>query len=153
MSLAVGPAGLRGPAGPPGPPGNSSSSSQPRSAFSVSLGDSTTPSGRTLVFRQVTYNGQSHYSTQTGKFTCQVPGVYQFDFFCVAYRNPGKVQLKRNGVVVTSGVPSYGDGRVTYTGDTVVRLEPGDQVWLEAFRGSSGLLADSFFTGHILFPV
>ncbi|KAL2079752.1 hypothetical protein ACEWY4_025496 [Coilia grayii] len=143
--------GIRGPPGPPGPPSNSSL--QPRSAFSVNLGGFIPSPSKVLVFRRVTYNGQKHYSTQTGRFTCQVSGVYQFEFFCVALQNVGIVQLKQNGVVVMNGFSSFVDGRITYSGDTVVKLAQGDQVWLEASKAGSSLLSESAFSGHILFPV
>ncbi|XP_031441215.1 eosinophil peroxidase-like isoform X1 [Clupea harengus] len=146
-----GPAGSQGLRGPPGPPG--SSSQQPRSAFSVSLGGSIPSSSNVLRFRRVTYNGQNHYSTETGRFTCQVSGVYQFEFFCTAFQTVGSVQLRRNGSVVMTAFSSYVDGRINYTGDTVVQLGQGDQVWLEATQGGSGLLSESFFSGHILFTV
>ena len=151
VCYSAGPAGSQGLRGPPGPPG--SSSQQPRSAFSVSLGGSIPSSSNVLRFRRVTYNGQNHYSTETGRFTCQVSGVYQFEFFCTAFQTVGSVQLRRNGSVVMTAFSSYVDGRINYTGDTVVQLGQGDQVWLEATQGGSGLLSESFFSGHILFTV
>ncbi|XP_062373245.1 eosinophil peroxidase-like [Sardina pilchardus] len=146
-----GPAGPQGLMGPPGPPG--SGSQQPRSAFSVTLGGSIPSNSNVLRFTRVTYNGQGHYSTQTGRFTCRVPGVYQFEIFCTAFQNVGSIQLKRNGAVVLTAFSSYVDGRINFTGDTVVQLGLGDQVWLEASQGGSGLLSESRFTGHILFTV
>ncbi|XP_062372124.1 myeloperoxidase-like isoform X2 [Sardina pilchardus] len=152
----AGPQGLRGPPGPPGPPmhPSGSSSQQPRSAFSVSLGRPMPFTSRVLRFTRDTYNGQGHYSTQTGKFTCQVPGVYQFEVFCKAFWKVASVVLKRNGEVIMTALPSPVDRRrINFTGDTVVQLGLGDQVWLEASRGGSGLNPESFFTGHILFTV
>ena len=151
VCYSAGPAGSQGLRGPPGPPG--SSSQQPRSAFSVSLGGSIPSSSNVLRFRRVTYNGQNHYSTETGKFTCQVSGVYQFEFFCTAFRIMGSVLLMRNGSEVMTAFSSYMVGRINYSGDTVVQLGQGDQVWLEATQGGSGLLSESFFSGHILFTV
>lgn len=151
LCTSTGPAGPQGLRGPPGPPG--SNSQQPHSAFSVTLGGTIPSSSIVLRFSRVTYNGQNHYSTSTGKFTCHVPGVYQFEVFCTAFRSVGSVQLKRNRVVVMTTFSSYTDNRINYTGDTVVQLGLGDEVWLEASQGGSGLLSESFFTGHILFTV
>lgn len=139
--------------GPPGPAAPSNNATQLHSAFSVRLGDYNPSSEKIIRFRQVIYNGQSHYSTQTGQFTCAIRGVYQFSFVCTSFFPIGSVDLWRNGELVLHGFKVYQGGRQTTTGDTVLQLEPGDRVWMEAGEGTNGLSTNSFFSGHLLFAV
>ncbi|XP_064163926.1 eosinophil peroxidase-like [Anguilla rostrata] len=142
-----GPPGMRGPPGPPGPPGPGIQ----RSAFSVRLGYNNPDPNQVIIFREVLYNGQKHYDNRTGYFTCAVPGVYQFDFFCTLYQNVGNVDLCHNGRVVLHSLSTLQNGYVTSSGGTMVELRRGDRVWLRANYGGNGMTADSYFSGHLLF--
>ncbi|XP_029300338.1 eosinophil peroxidase-like isoform X1 [Cottoperca gobio] len=144
--------GPPGPTGPPGPPDLNISASQEQSAFSVRLGKYKPSSKRIIRFRQVVYNKQSNYSTETGLFTCVIPGVYQFSFLCKSFVSSEKV--RRNNKLVLRSLKVYQRGRHSSSaGKTVHRLEEGDRVWLEASGGTFGLSTDSFFLGRLLFSV
>ncbi len=151
--FSAGPLGPRGPRGPPGWRTLSSSASQSQSAFSVRLGEYNPSSKRTIHFRQIIYNKQNHYSAKTGLFTCVIPGVYQFSFLCTSFISAGSVDLWRNNKVVLRGFKVFQGGQYLSSGDTVLQLEKGDKVWLDASEGTTGLSTKSFFSGHLLFAV
>lgn len=119
----------------------------------VRLGDSNSSSERIIHFRQVVYNGQNHYSSQTGRFTCVIPGVYQFSFLCPSPDAAADVQLKKNEQLVQRSINIYRGGHHLSTGDAVLWLKTGDQMWLEAANGTMGLSPKSFFSGRLVFPV
>lgn len=119
----------------------------------VRLGDSNTSSERIIHFRQVVYNEQNHYSSQTGRFTCVIPGVYQFSFLCSSPAAATNVELKQNDRLVQRSVNIYRGGHHLSTGDAVLWLKTGDQMWLEAANGTTGLSPKSFFSGHLVFAV
>ncbi|XP_062338520.1 eosinophil peroxidase-like [Osmerus eperlanus] len=151
-----GPPGERGPEGmrgPPGHPGSNSNATQQHSAFAVRLGDTNHSSKKVIVFRQVIYNGQDHYNTRTGVFTCAVPGVYQFSYHCTSFITAGSIDLWLNGALELQGFQIFQNGRHTSTGDMVLQLAQGDQLWLEASLGNNGLSSTSFFSGHLLFTI
>lgn len=143
-----GPPGLTGPSGPPGSPGNAV-----RVAFAVRLGNNFPKAGQPIPFREVIYNGQDSYNTQTGVFTCNLTGVYEFEFHCTIYQNTGSVDLRRNGELVLHSFTTQQKGYITATGGTLIKLNKGDKVWLAANYGGTGLTADSYFSGHLLFTV
>lgn len=60
----------------------------PRSAFSAKRSESRVPppADTPLPFDRVLLNEQGHYDPTTGKFTCQVPGVYYFAVHATVYR-------------------------------------------------------------------
>ncbi|XP_050928847.1 eosinophil peroxidase [Lates calcarifer] len=151
-----GPRGQRGPVGPPGPPGVPAlniNATQPQSAFSIILGEYN-PSSETIIhFHQVIYNEQNHYNTKTGVFTCVIPGVYEFSYVCTSFIAAGSVDLWCNSKLVLHGFKVYQGGRHVTSGDTVLRLNEGDKVWLAASDGITGLSTKSSFSGHLLFPV
>ncbi|XP_062399592.1 eosinophil peroxidase-like [Sardina pilchardus] len=143
-----GPPGPQGPPGPPGPAGNAA-----RAAFALRLGYNFPHPGKPIAFKDVIYNEQHLYSTQTGVFTCAEAGVYQFDFHCTLYQNVGNVDLRHNDKLVLHSFTTQQNGYVTATGGTILQLKAGDRVYLSANYGGNGLTADSFFSGHILFTV
>lgn len=147
----VGRVGPQGPRGPPGPPAFNISLSS-TSAFSVSLGEHNISSEKIIHFRHVISNKQNHYNSETGVFTCFVPGVYQFSFLCTSVNVGGEVNLLRNGVVELFGFSGYQGDLHIFSGEMVLLLEVGDRVWLEATEGITGLSPQSFFLGHLSFP-
>ncbi|KAG8010666.1 Eosinophil peroxidase, partial [Nibea albiflora] len=144
-----------GPVGPPGPPGQPAhniSASQPQSAFSVYLGKYNPSFEKIIHFRQVIDNQQGHYIAKTGVFTCVIPGVYQFTFLCTSFK-VGRFELQCNEKTILRGFRVYFGGRHLASGDTVIRLDKGDKVWLEATDGTYGLSTQSYFSGHLLYTV
>ncbi|KAM9858320.1 eosinophil peroxidase-like [Aulostomus maculatus] len=139
-------AGPRGPPGPPGPPGPVA-----KVAFSVRLGNNFPSAGIPIAFREVIYNGQNSYNIKNGLFTCEIPGVYEFQFHCTIYEHAASVDLLRNGVLILHSFTTRQSGYITASGNTYIRLAKGDKVWLIANHGGNGLTRDSYFSGHLLF--
>uniref|UniRef100_A0A8C9XZ03 C1q domain-containing protein n=1 Tax=Sander lucioperca TaxID=283035 RepID=A0A8C9XZ03_SANLU len=141
-----GPSGPNGPPGPPGPPGTVE-----KVAFSVRLGNNYPETGVPMIFREVIYNGQNSYDIRTGYFTCEYPGVYEFQFHGIIFNNAGSVDLMRNGERILHSFTTQQSGYITASGSTYIKLEKGDSVYLVANHGGNGLTRDSFFSGHLLF--
>lgn len=110
-------------------------------------------SEKIIHFRHIVYNEQNHYSAETGMFTCAIPGVYQFSFVFMAYSGAGSMDLHCNDKVVLHSYPIYQGGRLLASGETVLQLQLGDKVWVEARDGISGLSTKSHFSGHLVFIV
>ncbi|XP_015257312.1 PREDICTED: eosinophil peroxidase-like [Cyprinodon variegatus] len=151
------PTGQRGPprpAGPRGPPGTPEPQGPPgtadKVAFSVRLGNNYPKAGSPILFHDVIYNGQNSYDSKTGFFTCEHPGVYEFEFHCIIYGSAGSVDLLRNGELILHSFTTRHSGYISASGSTFIKLERGDRVWLVANHGGTGLTTDSFFSGHLL---
>ncbi|XP_061527525.1 eosinophil peroxidase-like [Phycodurus eques] len=145
-----GPPGPPGPSGPPGPPGPSGGYNK-RVAFSVQLSDNFPRPGVPIPFREVIYNGQSSYDTNTGIFTCVYPGVYEFQFYCTIYERSASVDLMRNGEKILHSFTTRQEGYLSASGSTYIKLKEGDKIWLVANYGGNGMTKDSYFSGHLLF--
>lgn len=139
--------------GGPRPPGSGLQAAQPHPAFSVRLGHTNSSSKKVIVFHEVIFNGQNHYSTKTGVFTCATPGFYQFSYHCTSFSTAGSVDLWRNGKLELQGFQSFQGGSHSFMGDLLLQLGQGDQVWLEATQGNKGLSSTSIFSGHLLFTI
>uniref|UniRef100_A0A8C9MYN3 C1q and TNF related 5 n=1 Tax=Serinus canaria TaxID=9135 RepID=A0A8C9MYN3_SERCA len=86
----MGPPGVPGPRGEVGSPGvdglhgekgaQGECAVAPRSAFSAKRSESRSPplADQPILFDVVLINEQGHYDPATGKFTCEVPGLYYF---------------------------------------------------------------------------
>uniref|UniRef100_A0A8D0H7D3 C1q domain-containing protein n=1 Tax=Sphenodon punctatus TaxID=8508 RepID=A0A8D0H7D3_SPHPU len=130
----------------------------PRSAFSVGLTVATKfpPANRPIKFDKVMYNGLNHYNPATGKFTCRFPGVYYFTYHITVYLRNVRVALVKNEVKMLHTVDRYQGGEDQASGGTILELQKGDQVWLQAHVGETfnGLFADqdddTIFTGKFL---
>ncbi|XP_019385717.1 PREDICTED: complement C1q and tumor necrosis factor-related protein 9A-like [Crocodylus porosus] len=131
----------------------------PRSAFSVGLTVETKfpPANRPIKFDKVLYNGLNHYDPATGKFTCNVSGVYYFTYHITVYSRNVRVALVKNGIKMLHTVDKYQGAEDQASGGAILELHVGDQVWLQAHGGEvfNGLLADqdddTTFTGFLLF--
>lgn len=144
--LHTGPKGEQGPPGPQGPPGVAE-----KVAFSVHLGKDNPKVGGPIIFHDVIYNGQNSYDINTGYFTCEHPGVYEFEFHCTIYQNAASIDLIRNGDLILHSFTTRQSGYITASGSTYIKLEKGDKVWLVANKEGNGLTKDSYFSGHLLF--
>uniref|UniRef100_A0A8C3J4I9 C1q domain-containing protein n=1 Tax=Calidris pygmaea TaxID=425635 RepID=A0A8C3J4I9_9CHAR len=131
----------------------------PRSAFSVGLTIATkfpTPN-RPIKFDKVLYNGLNDYNPATGKFTCKYPGAYYFTYHITVYSRNVRVALVKNGIKMLHTVDRYQSGEDQASGATILELQRGDEVWLQAHQGETfnGLFADAdddtTFTGFLLF--
>ncbi|MEQ2224016.1 hypothetical protein ILYODFUR_003059 [Ilyodon furcidens] len=120
-------------------------------AFSVHLGQNFPKVGTPIPFLDVIYNGQNSYNPKTGFFTCEHPGVYEFQFHWTIYESTASVDLLHNGELVLHSFTTRQSGYITASGSTFIKLGRGDRVWLVANRGGNGLTRDSYFSGHLLF--
>ncbi|CAM9822430.1 unnamed protein product, partial [Bubo scandiacus] len=90
---AMGMPGEKGEMGPPGAPG-------PR-------GEVGSPGP--IRFDVVLINEQGHYDPTTGKFTCEVPGLYYFAVHATVYRASLQFDIMKNGQSIASFFQYYGN--------------------------------------------
>ncbi|XP_055051726.2 otolin 1b [Misgurnus anguillicaudatus] len=130
-----------------------------RSAFSVGLYPSKSfpPSGYPVRFDKVFYNGENHYDLATSKFNCTYSGVYVFSYQITVRNKPLRASLVVNGVrKVRSRDTLHGQDIDQASNLVILKLDAGDQVWVETLRDWNGVYSssedDSTFSGFILYP-
>lgn len=132
----------------------------PRSAFSAKRSESRVPppADTPLPFDRVLLNEQGHYDATTGKFTCQVPGVYYFAVHATVYRASLQFDLVKNGQSIASFFQFFGGWPkpASLSGGAMVRLEPEDQVWVQVGVGDyigiyASIKTDSTFSGFLVY--
>ncbi|KAL1788296.1 adiponectin [Sigmodon hispidus] len=93
----VGVTGAEGPRGFPGIPGRKGEPGEGafvyRSAFSVGLETGVTVPSVPIRFTKIFYNQQNHYDVSTGKFYCNIPGVYYFSYHITVYMKDVKMEV------------------------------------------------------------
>uniref|UniRef100_A0A672II03 C1q and TNF related 5 n=1 Tax=Salarias fasciatus TaxID=181472 RepID=A0A672II03_SALFA len=152
--------GDRGEKGERGPSGECAVA--PKSAFSVKLSQQglTLPLsvGDAVRFDTAVINEQADYNTETGRFTCKVPGVYYFAVHATVYRASLQFDLMKNGHAVASYFQFYGNWPkpASLSGGSMLHLVPGDQVWVQmALSEYNGFYAstktDSTFSGFLVY--
>ncbi|XP_073407990.1 complement C1q-like protein 2 [Dendrobates tinctorius] len=156
-----GPPGLRGPPGERGPPGGAEAAGSPalpRIAFYVGL-KSPHEGYELLKFDDVVTNVGEHYDPSTGKFTCEVPGVYYFTYHILMRGGDGTsmwADLCKNGQVRASAIAQDADQNYDYASNSVVlHLDSGDEIYVKldggkAHGGNNNKY--STFSGFILYP-
>nr|XP_056717491.1 complement C1q-like protein 2 isoform X2 [Euleptes europaea] len=159
-----GEAGRPGPAGPPPPPGGevtgalSAAFSGPKIAFYVGL-KSPHEGYEVLKFDDVVTNLGNHYNPSSGKFTCQVRGIYFFTYHILMRGGDGTsmwADLCRNGQVRASAIAQDADQNYDYASNSVVlHLDLGDEVYVKldggkAHGGNNNKY--STFSGFLLYP-
>ncbi|KAL4616626.1 complement C1q-like protein 2 [Arapaima gigas] len=177
-----GPPGEPGPPGPKGPPGEKGDSGKP--GFSgltpgtarTDTGDVAAAAGaakiafyvglrsphegyEVLKFDDVVTNLGNHYDSFTGKFTCQVPGIYFFTYHVLMRGGDGTsmwADLCKNGQVRASAIAQDADQNYDYASNSVVlHLDSGDEIYVKldggkAHGGNNNKY--STFSGFILYP-
>ncbi|XP_049736700.1 adiponectin isoform X2 [Elephas maximus indicus] len=155
--------GVEGPRGFPGTPGRKGEPGEAaysyRSAFSVGLEAQVTVPNVPIRFTKIFYNQQNHYDGSTGKFHCNIPGVYFFSYHITVYMKDVKVSLFKKDKAVLFTYDQYQEKNVDQaSGSVLLHLEVGDQVWLQVFADgeqNNGLYADnvndSTFMGFLLY--
>ncbi|XP_012864958.1 PREDICTED: complement C1q tumor necrosis factor-related protein 5 [Dipodomys ordii] len=132
----------------------------PRSAFSAKRSESREPppADAPLPFDRVLLNEQGHYDAASGKFTCQVPGVYYFAVHATVYRASLQFDLVKNGESIASFFQFFGGWPkpASLSGGAMVRLEPEDQVWVQVGVGDyigiyASVKTDSTFSGFLVY--
>ncbi|XP_061638770.1 complement C1q tumor necrosis factor-related protein 5 isoform X2 [Phyllopteryx taeniolatus] len=157
--------GLTGDRGDPGERGQKGEAGQcavaPKSAFSAKVSegrDLPLPAGDTVVFDKILLNEQGDYNSETGRFTCKVPGVYYFAVHATVYRASLQFDLMKNGHAVASYFQFFGNWPkpASLSGGTLIHVVPGDQVWIQMALGEyngfySSTKTDSTFSGFLVY--
>uniref|UniRef100_A0A452GJP8 C1q domain-containing protein n=1 Tax=Gopherus agassizii TaxID=38772 RepID=A0A452GJP8_9SAUR len=151
----LGPAGVMGPLGPKGNPGDNSKVR--RSAFSAGLSKPFPPPNIPIKFDKILYNDQEDYNPSTGKFNCSIPGAYVFAYHMTIRGRPARISIvAQNKKIVKTRETLYGQEIDQASFLIILKLNAGDQVWLEVGRDWNGIYVsaedDSIFTGFLLYP-
>ncbi|XP_004394838.1 PREDICTED: complement C1q subcomponent subunit B [Odobenus rosmarus divergens] len=161
----VGPKGPIGPKGSPGPPGargpkgeSGDYKATQKIAFSATRTiNSVLRRDQTIRFDHVITNENRNYEPRSGKFTCNVPGIYYFTYHASSRGNlcvnlmRGRERMEK---VVTFCDYVQNTFQVTM-GSVVLKLNEGENVFLQATDKNSLLGmegANSIFSGFLLFP-
>ncbi|XP_011378203.1 otolin-1 [Pteropus vampyrus] len=157
----LGSKGVRGSIGKKGSRGLKGSRGEvarvPQSAFSVALSKPFPPPNVPIKFDKVFYNDQGNYSPVTGRFNCSIPGAYVFSYHVTVRARPARISLvARNKKQFKSRETVYGHEIDQASLLIILKLNAGDQVWLEVSKDWNGVYAsaedDSIFTGFLLYP-
>uniref|UniRef100_A0A670I2Z9 Otolin 1 n=1 Tax=Podarcis muralis TaxID=64176 RepID=A0A670I2Z9_PODMU len=154
----MGPPGVKGATGAKGPKGSKGEiSSPPRSAFSVGLSKPFPPPNMPIKFDKILYNDQEDYNPSTGKFNCTIAGAYVFSYHMTIRGRPARISIVcQNRKMVRSRETLYGQEIDQASFLTILKLNIGDQVWLEVTRDWNGVYVsaedDSIFSGFLLYP-
>ncbi|XP_028993681.1 complement C1q-like protein 2 [Betta splendens] len=176
-----GPPGEPGPPGPRGPPGDRRAADVPhpgtvstaqtersaelgslfgaaKIAFYVGL-KNPHEGYEVLRFDDVITNLGNHYDSTTGKFTCQVSGMYYFTYHVLMRGGDGTsmwADLCKNGQVRASAIAQDADQNYDYASNSVVlHLDSGDEIYVKldggkAHGGNNNKY--STFSGFLLYP-
>ncbi|XP_054471556.1 complement C1q-like protein 2 [Anoplopoma fimbria] len=177
-----GPPGKPGPPGPRGRPGNKGDSG--KTGYPSVAGTARTETGgelgsatggvkmafyvglknphegyEVLRFDDVVTNLGNHYDPTTGKFTCQVSGMYYFTYHVLMRGGDGTsmwADLCKNGQVRASAIAQDADQNYDYaTNSVVLHLDSGDEIYVKldggkAHGGNNNKY--STFSGFLLYP-
>ena len=161
----VGPAGIDGTPGIPGVKGQKGITGQGMkgikgqkgesrqnrlSAFSAARRSSFTPSsnGQALPFDAGTVhtNVGDDFNAASGRFTCEIPGIYLFTYSIMTYRDNILVHLMKNDVYINA-VFRHDENLLDMISNTaVLQLAVGDEVWLRCRDSGSVIYNDNLFT-------
>ncbi|XP_048362886.1 otolin-1 [Sphaerodactylus townsendi] len=147
--------GKKGARGPKGSKGETSST--PKSAFSVGLSKPFPPPNVPIKFDKILYNDQDSYNPLTGKFNCSIAGAYIFSYHMTIRGRPARISIvAQNRKMVKTRETLYGQEIDQASFLTILKLNVGDQVWLEVTRDWNGVYVsaedDSIFSGFLLYP-
>ena len=157
---SIGPRGLKGSSGNQGVKGQKGDKGQSRvSAFSAVRRTSFTSSsnGQALPFNQVHTNVGDGFNSSTGRFTCEIPGLYLFTYSIMTYSDAPRVFLMKNDVHINGVYRSDEDRFDMISNAAVLQLDAGDQVWLRCRSSRSQIDSDSSlftsFSGVLLHEI
>ncbi|XP_055516687.1 complement C1q tumor necrosis factor-related protein 5 [Leucoraja erinacea] len=111
-----------------------------------------------VQFDVVLHNDQHHYNPATGKFTCEIPGLYYFVVHCTVFRTSLQFDIMKNNVTISSFFQYFANWPkpVSLSGGALTHLNPGEQVWVQVVVGEyngiySSTKTDSSFIGFLLY--
>uniref|UniRef100_A0A3Q2WLD0 Complement component 1, q subcomponent-like 2 n=1 Tax=Haplochromis burtoni TaxID=8153 RepID=A0A3Q2WLD0_HAPBU len=163
--------GKPGPRGPPGEPGPPEGTARTETAGELGTGiggakiafyvglKNPHEGYEVLRFDDVVTNLGNHYDPTTGKFTCQVSGIYYFTYHVLMRGGDGTsmwADLCKNGQVRASAIAQDADQNYDYASNSVVlHLDSGDEIYVKldggkAHGGNNNKY--STFSGFLLYP-
>uniref|UniRef100_A0A8C6VQP5 Otolin 1 n=1 Tax=Naja naja TaxID=35670 RepID=A0A8C6VQP5_NAJNA len=153
----MGPPGVKGSLGFKGIRGAPGKKGSRGSAFSVGLSKPFPPPNLPIKFDKILYNKQEHYNPLTGKFNCSIAGAYVFSYHMTIRGRPARISIVcQNKKMIRSRETLYGQEIDQASFLTILKLNAGDQVWLEVTRDWNGVYVsaedDSIFSGFLLYP-
>ncbi|KAM4703223.1 uncharacterized protein WCC33_011829 [Rhinophrynus dorsalis] len=165
---AQGPVGKNGPKGPPGSPGDKGEVGhrgengmpgnhklQYQSTFTVARITGEYPTKKKpIIFSKEITNDLKEYNVETGKFTCQTPGLYYFSYHA-SHSDNLCVSLYVDSESKASFCDHMSNKVQVASGGVLVQLARNQQVWLEVndYNGMIGIENnDSVFSGFLVFP-
>uniref|UniRef100_A0A087XT76 C1q and TNF related 2 n=1 Tax=Poecilia formosa TaxID=48698 RepID=A0A087XT76_POEFO len=149
--------GELGDRGQEGPPGGCNCGTAARSAFSVAVTKSYPKERMPINFSRILLNEGNHYNASSGKFVCQIPGVYYFTYDITLANKHLAIGLVHNGQYKIKTFDANTGNHDVASGSTVLNLKQSDQVWLQIFYSEqNGLFFDPFwtdstFTGFLIY--
>ncbi|XP_033116652.1 otolin-1-A-like [Anneissia japonica] len=158
----IGPIGLPGATGEKGGKGEkgeqATTISQPKSAFSVAynVNPDRLPVSP-MKYPLIITNFGNDYNKETGKFVCQHPGIYVFQFTSGSSSGNDNIltSIKKNGQRILSSWES-GSGYKSASNMVVLDLVANDEVWTEPYSTSHNYYYSSSyiycsFSGFLLY--
>ncbi|XP_038066248.1 collagen alpha-1(X) chain-like [Patiria miniata] len=157
--------GLEGPQGPPGERGQKGQPGEatlvtptPPSVFAFSAYRTTGLTGSegdVIIFDNIMTNVGDGYDSQSGVFTCSVPGVYSFTISVNNNANRAYVRLVKNVELIFSLYNSQTGAFHQSSNSAAVSLATGDRVWLQFGDDSNrGIYSNNnrycYFTGFLI---
>ncbi|XP_022111961.1 collagen alpha-1(X) chain-like isoform X2 [Acanthaster planci] len=164
--------GIRGPPGKEGPTGSSGVKGQkgepgettavtptPLSVVAFSAFRTTHFEGNNLevvIFNDVAVNIGSGYDSDTGVFTCSVPGLYFFTVNLLSRRTGlhSYAHLLKNGDNVFAIADSHSGYHHQSSNSVILVLNVGDRIWLALYGNNKAIYGDSSrhssFSGFII---
>ncbi|XP_033095820.1 complement C1q and tumor necrosis factor-related protein 9B-like isoform X1 [Anneissia japonica] len=149
----IGPIGLPGATGEKGGKGEkgeqATTISQPKSAFSVAYNvNPGRPPVSPMKYPLIITNFGNHYNKETGKFVCQHPGIYVFQFTSgsTGVSNNILTSIMKNGQRILSAHES-GSGYKSASNMVVLDLVANDEVWTEPLSTNH----NNYFSNSIIY--
>ncbi|XP_022088206.1 complement C1q subcomponent subunit B-like [Acanthaster planci] len=152
-----GPPGEKGQKGQPGhatlvtpkPPSAIAFSAYRTSSFTGNGGD-------VIIFDNIETNLGDGYSSQSGVFSCSVPGTYLLTVSCLRLRTGVRlyVKLKKNGEVIFALYDNHANYHHQASNSAVIVLASEDRIWVEIGGDNSGIYSDggryAYFSGFLI---
>ncbi|KAM4585848.1 uncharacterized protein c1qtnf2 [Fundulus diaphanus] len=149
--------GELGDGGQQGAPGGCNCGTAARSAFSVAVTKSYPKERMPIRFSRILLNEGNHYNASSGKFVCEIPGVYYFTYDITLANKHLAIGLVHNGQYKIKTFDANTGNHDVASGSTILQLKQSDQVWLQIFYSEqNGLFFDPFwtdstFTGFLIY--
>ena len=142
----VGSPGISGVKGQKGEMGQSRQIGQSRvSAFSAvrTTRFTTSSGGQALPFETVYTNVGDDFNAGTGRFTCEIPGIYMFTYNILTNTGTSYTSLMKNNDRINSVYRSSETFHDMIGNGAVLQLAAGDEVWLSVRSSGQQIYSDS----------